>query len=104
MLNDLSILLSRAIAHPDPTEVVCSLTCRKRKSKVLSGFYCKSMGFLRVHVQQQLTEGNKTLSTKAQVKPAGEFYFPAWMGKMLIPARAGEKKSVWVSTGYISTR
>lgn len=45
-------------------------------------------------MQQQLIEGNKTLSMKAQVKPAGQFYFPAWMGKMLLPARAGEKKSV----------
>lgn len=33
-------------------------------------------------------------SIKTQVKPAVQFYFPAWMGNMLIPARAGEKKSV----------
>lgn len=33
-------------------------------------------------------------SIKTQVKPAVQFYFPAWMGKMLIPARGGEKKSV----------
>lgn len=32
----------------------------------------------------------------AQVKPAVQFCFPAWMGKMLIPARVGGQKKVFL--------
>lgn len=71
MLNDLGILLGRSVAHADPAEVVRSLTrVEKTKSKVWLGFCLQSACFLKIHVQQQLTEENQILSGKAQVKPA----------------------------------
>lgn len=36
MLNDFSFILSRAIAHPDPSEVLCALTEEDDDSKIKS--------------------------------------------------------------------